>query len=150
MTNRIPFNMNSASLLVGTAILAVLTAGCVTEQRSAYRVRPTVQVQAAVVFQDDYDYYPNYEIYYSRSRREYVYRDGNAWVRRPEPRGVTLDILLAAPSVRLDFHDAPEQHHNSVVKSYPRNWKRSGKDHAGKNERRDDEKNDRKDEDKRH
>jgi len=142
MTKKFSLTADKAGLIICTVLLAALT-GCMTEgsgQRSGYRDRPAVQVQATAVFQDDYDYYPGYETYYSRNRHEYVYRDGNAWVRRPEPRGVTADVLLAAPSVRLDFHDSPEQHHSSVVKSYPKDWKQPAKAHDDKNDRRDDKK----------
>lgn len=94
--------------------------------------------------QDDYEYYPNYEVYYSRNRHEYVYLDGGSWVRRPQPSGVTLDVLVHSPSVRLDFHDAPELHHSSVVRSYPRNWKHAEKRRDRKDNSRED-KNDRND-----
>ena len=90
---------------------------------AAAAAQPTT-IQAPADAQDDYDYFPGYETYYSRNRREYVYRDNNAWVRRPMPRGVSADILMAAPSVRLDFHDSPERHHDNVLRSYPRDWKR--------------------------
>jgi hypothetical protein len=115
MTNKIFLSAKTAGLLVGMTFLATLT-GCMVEGG------PRGHVQTTVVFQDDYDYYPGYETYYSRNRREFVYLEGNAWVRRPEPRGVSVSVLLAAPSVRLDFHDAPEQHHRTVIQSYPRTW----------------------------
>jgi hypothetical protein len=108
-----------------------------------YRGHAGVEVQTAVVFQDDYDYYPGYEVYYSRNRHEYVYRDGNAWVRRPQPPGISVDLLLATPSVRLDFHDSPEQHHSNVVRSYPKTWKQPAKNHDKKDDRRDDKNDDR-------
>ena len=161
MTNRLSLLAGQAGLIGAVALLASLT-GCVVEgagRRAEYRERPAVRVQAAVVFQDDYDYYPAYETFYSRNRREYVYRDGNSWVRRSEPRGVSLDVLLAAPSVRLDFHDSPEQHHGTVVRSYPRDWKRPAQAHDRKEnhrenkddrrDERDDRRDDRKDGDKR-
>jgi hypothetical protein len=107
-----------------------------------------VQAQATVVIQDDYDYYPAYETYYSRNRHEFVYREGNTWVRRPEPRGVAVSVLLAAPSVRLDFHDAPEQHHNSVVRSYPKNWAPPGKSRDAKDDRKPEKKDDNKRDDR--
>lgn len=119
----------AAGLLAGTAFLLAFT-GCNTDdtsRRGRYRDhdRASGHGQASVVvYEDDYDYYPGYEVYYSRNRREYVYRDGSQWVRRPEPSGITLDVLLATPSVRVDFHDSPERHHDSVVRRYPRNWKR--------------------------
>lgn len=116
-----------AALLAGTAILAAALSGCVVEpprRPAVYQGRAPVQVhvQAAMSYQDDYDYYPGYETYYSRNRREYVYREGNAWVRRPEPRGVSVAVLFASPAVRVDFRDSPERHHDAVVRSYPRNW----------------------------
>ncbi|MDO8544175.1 MAG: hypothetical protein Q7S40_27350 [Opitutaceae bacterium] len=110
--------------MAGTALLASLV-GCVSEpsnQSTVYRGRPPMQSRTMVVYQDDYDYYPGYEVYYGRNRREFVYRDGNAWVRRPAPQGVTVDVLFASASVRMAFQDPPEQHHSTVIRSYPRNW----------------------------
>jgi hypothetical protein len=140
--------------LAGMSLLAVLT-GCMVEgssRRGGYRSGPVAQVQTSVVVQDDYDYYPGYETYYSRNRHEYVYREGNAWVRRPEPQGVAVNVLLAAPSVRLDFHDSPEQHHSNVVQSYPKSWKRPDNNRDDKNDRPDNKKkgpkDDRRDNDK--
>ena len=112
-----------AGLMTG-AVLSALLAGCMTTgpvQGSGYA---RYQTGGPQLYQDDYDYYPGYEVYYSRNRHEYVYRDGNAWVRRPAPRGITANVLLTMPSVRVDFHDSPEQHHDQVVTSYPKNWKR--------------------------
>lgn len=106
-----------------------------------YQSGPAVQVQAGVTFEDDYDYYPGYETYYSRSRREFVYRDGNAWVRRPEPRGISVGVLLAAPAVRMTFRDAPEKHHETVVRTYPKNWTPSQQRH--KANRTDEKRNER-------
>ena len=149
MTKKNILTVGTAGVIAGSAFLTAFT-GCMVDgsgQRSSYRGRPPVQTHTTVVFEDDYDYYPGYEVYYSRSRHEYVYRDGNAWVRRPEPRGVTVDVLLAAPSVRMDFRDSPEQHHGTVVRSYPRNWKRPDQRHDDKNDRRND-KDDRRDDKK--
>ena len=89
--------------------------------------------------QDDYVYYPGYEVYYSSSRHQYAYREGRAWVSRPAPRGVSVNVLLASPSVRMNFHDAPAQHHSAVVQQYPRNWKPPGANqgHNPKDKQRD-------------
>ena len=89
--------------------------------------------------QDDYVYYPNYECYYSVSRHQYAYLEGNAWVARPAPRGVSVDVLLASPSVKMDFHDSPANHHAAVVKQYPKNWKPSGANQGQKENRKDDQ-----------
>jgi hypothetical protein len=108
-------------------LLAAGFAGCASDQgyysNSSYRGRPSTHVAAVATYNDDYVYYPAHETYYSRNRHEYVYRDGNAWVRRPQPNGVTADVLIQTPSVRLDFHDSPERHHDAVVKQYPRTWR---------------------------
>jgi hypothetical protein len=140
-----------AGLAVGT-VLSLLSTGCVSESRGYGRSsgrHESVQAQVVVTYQDDYDYYPDYEIYYSRNRREYVYRDGGSWIRRSQPQGITLDVLLATPSVRVDFHDEPEHHHDRVVKTYPRNWRPPGQAVKEDKSRRNDEKRDKKADDKR-
>lgn len=113
--------------LLASAVALTAFAGCVAEGRRSYAAGPAAQVQATAVFQDDYDYFPGYETYYSRNRHEYVYRDGNNWVRRSAPRGITAEALMAGPSVRVDFHDAPDQHHANMVRTYPRNWTKPAK-----------------------
>lgn len=72
--------------------------------------------------QDDYVYYPGYQVYYGNTSHNYVYQEGHNWVSRPAPPRVSPDVLVAAPSVRLDFHDSPANHHAEVVKQYPKHW----------------------------
>jgi hypothetical protein len=113
---------DKAGCVLGAVLLVSLT-GCV-----AYVDRPpegSVYVAPPAV-QDDYVYYPNYQVYYSSSRHQYAYQDGRAWVSRPAPRGVSVDVLMASPSVRMDFHDSPANHHAAVVRQYPKNWSPSG------------------------
>ena len=102
---------------------------------AAAPVQPTV-----VVAQDDYVYYPAYEVYYSNSRHDYRYRDGNAWVTRSAPPGVSVNVLFASPSVRLDFHDAPERHHEEILRTYPRNWTPPGRGRDVRDDRKDERK----------
>ncbi|HEX4342789.1 MAG TPA: hypothetical protein VH255_05335 [Verrucomicrobiae bacterium] len=83
-------------------------------------------VQGGVTVQDDYVYYPQYEVYYSNTRHQYAYREGNSWVSRPAPRGVDVNVLVKSPSVKMDFHDAPANHHATVAKQYPKTWQPSG------------------------
>lgn len=118
MNRNLSFVIASAVLVTATTLLFVMT-GCVTDDTGYPRVRGN----AYVSFEDDYDYYPRYETYYSRSRREFVYRDGGQWVRRREPSGVSINVILSTPSVRLDFRGSPERHHNDVIRSYPRDWR---------------------------
>ncbi|MBI5386967.1 MAG: hypothetical protein HZA90_20025 [Verrucomicrobia bacterium] len=89
---------------------------------TVYAPPPPVYVEAGVVLQDDYVYYPGYQVYYNSYRRHYVYRDGRSWVARPAPPRVSVDVLFASPSVRLDFHDHPSIHHPTIVRQYPKHW----------------------------
>jgi hypothetical protein len=129
------FKADKVGLALAVAFLVALT-GCV-----GYVDEPRVGVYAeppVVVVQDDYVYYPNYEVYYSSSRHQYADRGGNAWVARPAPRGVSADVLRASQSVKMDFHDSPANHHEAVFKQYPKNWKPSGAHQDQKENRKDD------------
>jgi hypothetical protein len=137
MSGRNLFNINKLRLALCAALLGTLTGcvGYVNGPRAGYYAEPAV-----VVVQDDYVYYPNYECYYSLSRHQYAYREGNAWVARPAPRGVSVNVLVASPSVRMNFHDSPSRHHAEVIKQYPKNWKPAGEkqDHNRKGGQHDD------------
>jgi len=124
------FKFTSAGLVAGlaaSAAIALLSSGCVSEPRygRTYGHYRTGYPQTTVVY---YDYYPAYGIYYSRHSHEYVYRDRNRWVRRSRPSGVSLDVLLSSPSVRVDFHSEPWRQHDYVVRRYPRNWRPDDRD----------------------
>jgi hypothetical protein len=114
---------STTMFILVAGLLATLT-GCVSYDRpragSVYLEEP--EINTITVVQDDYVYYPGYEVYYSRSRNQYAYREGRRWVSRPAPRGVSVDVLLASPSVNMNFHDSPAQHHAAVVRQYPKNW----------------------------
>jgi hypothetical protein len=117
------FHTNKIQLVLCAVLLGTLTGcvGYVDGPSAGYNAQPGV-----VVAQDDYVYYPQYECYYSVSRHQYAYREGNNWVARSTPHGVSANVLMASPSVKMDFHDSPSQHHAAVVKQYPKNWKPSG------------------------
>jgi hypothetical protein len=125
----------NAGLVLGAALLVTLTGcvGYVDGPRAGVYVAPPV-----VEIQDDYVYYPSYGVYYSSSRHQYAYLEGGAWVSRPAPRGVSVNVLLASPSVRMDFHDSPANHHAAVVQKYPKNWKPPGSNQGQKENRKDD------------
>jgi hypothetical protein len=111
---------------LGAALFGVLT-GCVghvhePNQVVVYAPPQPVYVGAGVVVQGDYVYYPGYQVYYSTSRRQYIYQEGRSWVSRPAPPRVSVNVLFTSPSVRLDFHDAPSIHHAAVVRQYPKHW----------------------------
>ena len=133
---RLFFRADKAGSVMSAVFLLALT-GCVAyvdrpPQGSVYVAPPVVVVQ------DDYIYYPGYQVYYSGSRHEYAYREGRTWVSRPAPRGVSVDVLFASPSVRMDFHDSPANHHAAVVKQYPKNWAPPGSNQGRNNDDRKD------------
>jgi hypothetical protein len=118
------------SCAFGLTLVGVL-AGCVVEgpRHGVYAPPPpVVHVETQVVVQDDYVYYPSYEVYYSSRRQNYIYLEGRTWVTRPSPPRVSVGVLFASPSVRLDFHDSPARHHTTVIKQYPRHWAPPGHD----------------------
>ena len=102
-------------IMLGAALLGALT-GCV-----GYVEGPSRGVAYASV-QEDYVYYPGYQVYYGSHSHQYYYPEGRGWVSRSAPPHVSAEVLLAAPSVRLDFRDHPSAHHATVVQRYPRNW----------------------------
>jgi hypothetical protein len=112
-----------SGLILG-ALLLVTLAKCVSnaEGQSAVITVNTPVVTPQVVVQDNYVYYPSYGVYYNSSRHEYAYLDAGAWVSRSAPQGVTVEVLLASPSVKMDFHDSPERHHAKMLQQYPKNW----------------------------
>jgi hypothetical protein len=121
-------------IALGALLLTALT-GCM-----AYVDAPHAEIDAqsyAFATQDDYVYYPSYGVYYSSSRRQYAYLDGNAWVARPAPRGVSVNVLLASPSVRMDYHDSPANHHAATVQQYPKNWSPPHPQQAQKDDKHD-------------
>jgi hypothetical protein len=135
--------IDKIGFVLSTALLGALT-GCIgyvegPPQARVYEQPPPVYVGSGPVVQDDYVYYPGYQVYYSSHRRQYVYLEGNAWVSRPAPPRVSVDVLFASPSVRLDFHDAPAIHHARVVQQYPQHWMPPGSSQGrqeGREERR--------------
>jgi hypothetical protein len=123
ITNRPKFLRSLFSAL----ILGTFT-GCIgyvegPPRQSRVYAQPTpAYAQTEIVVQDDYVYYPGYQVYYSNTRHQYIYLEGRAWVTRPAPPRVSVEVLLAAPSVRVDFHDSPSRHHQIIARTYPTNW----------------------------
>ena len=135
---------NKFGFVLGAVMLATLTNGVGYADAQGIRiivappvvvVAPPVVVAPVVVVQDDYVYYPSYGMYYNRGRNQYVYLDNGAWVTASAPYGVTAEVLLASPSVHMDWHDSPEKHHDDMVKRYPRDWKSSNDHHDQKDDR---------------
>ena len=111
--------------IFATAALSLL-AGCVGyvdgPRAGVYAPAPSVYVEGGVPVQDDYVYYPAYQVYYSSYRHQYVYQSGRSWVSRPAPPHVSVNVLFSSPSVRVGFHDSPANHHAEIVRQYPKHW----------------------------
>ena len=136
---------NKAGFVLGAVILAALAEGVSNAHGQGVKivvappmvvVAPPVVVAPVVVVQDDYVYYPSYGVYYNSHRHQYAYLENGAWVSAPTPNGVSVDALLASPSVNMDFHDSPERHHAEMLQKYPRNWKPSGEHQDRKEDRK--------------
>ena len=123
-----------AGLLLAAGVLTAMT-GCVGYVDGP---RASVYVAPDVVVEDEYVYYPGYDVYYNSSRRQYAYLEGGAWVARPAPRGISINVLQASPSVRMTFHDSPANHHVEMTRKYPHNWTPRGAHSSGKEDHRDD------------
>jgi hypothetical protein len=135
INKRLFFKTNTVGLVLCAALFGTLTGcvGYVDGPRAGVYVAPPV-----VVVQDDYVYYPDYEIYYSSSRHQYFWPEGGSWVARPAPRGVSVNVLFASPSVRMNFHDSPANHHAEIVRQYPgHSSPRSQKDNRNDDHRDD-------------
>jgi hypothetical protein len=126
----------------GVALLGALT-GCVGyvdgPRGEVYAPEQSTYVETGVAVQDDYVYYPAYQVYYSGSRHQYVYQSGHSWVSRPAPPHVAVNVLFSSPSVNVGFHDSPANHHAEIAKQYPKQWKSpeaNRDDHRGNDQRR--------------
>jgi hypothetical protein len=131
MINKNCFKISKTGFVLGALILGGLTqyvdnAGA---QSVVIAVNPPVAVAPAIVIPDDYVYYPNYGVYYNTRRHQYNYMRNGQWVVQGAPEGVSANVLLASPSVKMDFHDSPANHHAEMVKRYPKNWTH-GSDHG--------------------
>jgi hypothetical protein len=122
---KIVSHAGQAGIVFGAAILLAL-APCVSSANGQGVVITggvTPPVVVAPVALDDYVYYPTYGIYYSVNHHRYAYLKNRAWVSESAPFGVTVDALRTAPSVKMDFHDSPANHHAAIVRQYPKEWK---------------------------
>jgi hypothetical protein len=120
MNNKKDFVMaGKAGFVLGALLLATFNAPMT--YADGVQVGVTVEPNV-VVAQDNYVYFPSYGVYYNNHRHEYAYQDHGAWVLRPAPQGVSAAIVQASPSVKMDFHDSPANHHASMVQKYPKTW----------------------------
>jgi len=108
--------------------LAILTGGALIAPATYaddIRVGVNIPVPAptVTVAPDNYVYYPAYGSYYSPKRHRFAFIRGNSWVWDASPPGASATVVLGSPSVNMDWHDAPWNHHRDVVKTYPKDWR---------------------------
>jgi hypothetical protein len=141
ISKKLFFKADQAGFVLGAVLLMTLNGcvGYVDGPRAGVYVEPAVQVDAGFVGQDDYVYYPSYQMYYGSRSHQWYDRERSSWVAHPAPRGVSVGVLHSSPSVKMDFHDSPANHHAAVVKQYPKNWKPSGSHQGQKDNRKDDQ-----------
>jgi hypothetical protein len=124
------FKTNKVGFVLGAVLLAALTGGAGSADGQGNGITVTTPVVVAPpVVQDYYVYYPAYGIYYNSGRRQYAYLEKGAWVAVAAPQGVTVEVLMASPSVKMDWHDSPGNHHADMLKRYPKDWKPSDEHH---------------------
>jgi hypothetical protein len=113
-----------AGLCVGALAIGFLAAPAVWAQDVHVGMNiPVPSVNVQVGAPDDYVYYPKYGAYYSPAHHRYYYQDHSSWGwNATPPAAVTPDVFLQAPSVKMNFHDAPDKHHADIVRQYPKDW----------------------------
>lgn len=131
--------------IISLPVLVGVLTGCVgyvdgPPRSAVYVPPPPVIVQAPVMVQEEYVYYPSHQVYYSSRSRQYIYQDGRSWVSRPTPTYVSVDTLYRSPSVRVPLYSEPSHHHATIVQQYPKHWTPSG-GHGGKSDHRDEGRN---------
>jgi hypothetical protein len=144
---RLRFCPRPETKLLFSLALPVVFAGCLgyaeRPRDDHMRARQPVRLSPVIVEQEDYVYYPGYQVYYGSRSHQYYYQDGPVWVARPAPR-IAVNVLLSSPSVGMDFHDAPASHHAQVVQTYPQAWTKShdnnGRKPGPRDQRKDDDK----------
>jgi hypothetical protein len=121
---------SKTGLCVGALIIGSLAAPAVWAQDVHVGVNiPVPSVNVQIGGPTDYVYYPKYGTYYSPSLHRYYYQDHGSWGWRDRPLGVAPDVFLQAPSVKMNFHDAPDKHHADIARQYPKNWTPRHDDH---------------------
>ena len=108
-------------------MVQVLLAGCSgTPRWGAWSVRPSpVRLATVLGSKDRYLYYPAYQVYYNRTKQQFVFPSDRGWTTQNEsPGDVGESDLFSSPAVAMNFTDAPQWHHAAMVRAYPRYWGR--------------------------
>jgi len=133
--NRTKHSLTGRPAAFGVGVAVLLTfAGCASEAdrpRAGTTFTPTdiyvapPDLKSGVPVTDVYYYYPAWGVYYNNSRHQFSYLQGGHWVVGPIPPGLSINSIMASPSVRMNFSDSPTNHHAETSLKYPSNWKPS-------------------------
>jgi len=119
--------IQSAGAAALALMVQVLLTGCSgTPRWGAWSVHPSpVRLASVLGTKDSYLYYPAYQVYYNRTKQQFVFPSDRGWTTQEEsPGDVGEADLFSSPSVAMNFTDAPQGHHAAMVRAYPRNWGR--------------------------
>jgi hypothetical protein len=116
---------------IGMAVLGLIVlvqqSGCSSAPRwGSWSVHPS-PVRLAIVMgrPDSYVYFPAYQVYYNRTRLQFVFPSDRGWTTQNDsPGDVGEAELFSSPVVAMNFTDAPQWHHAAVVRAYPWFWGR--------------------------
>ena len=112
-----------ALLIVALWLVAFLLGGCADSPPwGGWSMAPTPgQLEAARRGPTlTYVYYPDYEVYYSRTLNQFIYQTPGGWVERSSPpENVTEAMLDSSPSVEISLPGPPSQHHATVAQAHP-------------------------------
>lgn len=104
------------TLACGLGAIALLAvSGCVTNEDAAggVAVFGNPGYQTRTVVQNDYFYFPDYDIYYNRASGEFLSVENGRWTSRNRPLNVPVNRLLASRAVSVNTYISP-QHHREV------------------------------------
>jgi hypothetical protein len=121
-------------------VLALLTVGTMAAPMSYaddLHIGVNIGAPTVTVAPDNYVYYPAYGAYYSPRRHLFAYEHAGSWVWEAAPPGVSANVVLATPSVKMDFHDAPWLHHKEIVRRYPHDWRGDHGEHLDRDREHD-------------
>ena len=104
-----------------SAVLLTMLTGCASNGERS-QANATFETPPVVKIQDDYTYYPDYQIYYNNTRHEYVYLENGSWLSQPNPPRVSAGVVQASRAEKLAPGDFPAHHRATlVVRQHPGN-----------------------------
>lgn len=118
---------NRFTLTCGLGVIALTgLSGCVTNGNPLTGLSGLPEIFDNQVYRDravvenEYLYYPEYDLYYDRDQREFLSVENDRWVTRNRPRNVSPDRVFTSRAVNLDGY-TPQQHRDAYQQNRYRN-----------------------------